>query len=168
MLALRIAALVLAQTVHLANQRQGFFRALVSLYHLAALRLHGQERHAAFDGRHTVGGDAAHHLGAALAVAPAAIDEVGDIFGFGRLADNHMRTGQRFGVGTAHCGMDRARVERAQGAGNIAHRRKEFVFRAGQRVFDHQSAAVVGIVQAFGGVKLQVLFGQSGVFAGHG
>ena len=163
----RIARLVLAQAVHITNQRQRLAGALIGLDDARTLRLRREQGHARFNRRHRVGGNTFDDVLAHLAVAHAAIEEVADVLGFWWPADNHVRATERDVVGNAHRAMHRARVESADGAGHIADGRKEFVLASGERVLDHQPAAVVGIGEAFGRVDLQVLFGEGGVFLWH-
>ena len=70
--------------------------------------------------------------------------------------------------GTRTAPWTTAQVKRADGARHVGNGRKEFVLASGERVFHHQSAAVGGVVKAFGRVDLQVLLGEGGVFLWHG
>ena len=162
-----IARLVLTQTVHVANQRQRLAGALIGLDDARALRLRREQGHARFNRRHRVGGNALDDVAAHLAVAHAAIEQVADVLGFWWARDNHVRATKRDIVGNAHRAVNTTRVKGADGAGHIADGRKEFVLASGERVLDHQPAAVVGIGEAFGRVDLQVLFGEGGVFLWH-
>ena len=78
-----------------------------------------------------------------------------------------MRAAERDVIGNAHRAMHRARVEGADGAGDVGNGRKQLVLASGERVLDHQPATVVSIGEAFGRVDLQVLFGEGGVFLWH-
>ena len=159
-------AFAVFQTIPFADFRQRRFDTLVSLHQSPARQVPSQQGPAAFDGRHGIGLDARHDVGAGLAVVLGAEGKKGDVGRFGRLGNDEVCAVQRLGVGAQHARIDQPRGKVAYRAVGVGDGREEFVVGTGERRADHQAAAVLGVGEALRGVDLQVLLRQFGF--GHG
>ena len=167
LLLLRVAALVLAQAIDVADQRQRLAGALIRLDDARAERLHREEGHPRLNRRDRIGGDALDNVGTHLAVLDATVEEIADIARLGRLADDDVRAPERGGIRAAYARVYRARVKSALGAVHIGGGGHQLARRPGELLRGHQAAAVGGIGQALGGVDFEVLAGEEGFALGH-